>query len=350
MSVTKGQLLAAALNQLVHHPYEILSKDDAIGIKKVQVEATYEFIRRSMLIYSYPHIENPHINSMLTVSNPHIEDPYIRKPQRVLNKDTKICIVGVGERTRTMMVDLNESVQDLRWDIVQEYPELIHPSYFRLLFAGKPLHVESDEQPLTHFNIVRHSTLAVVLRVTGGGGGPLFLFISDELLEPAFDDDFTHVSDDGRVFKRGGYPYRRPYGWNRIALKVKGKYENDIWLGAPHHRTESSPGEWPVSYHGTKKIASMKIAEEGYDGDKCSADAKFGKGHYSTPNIDHAATHSDPFEVDGKKYKVVIQNRVNVRNSKIIPKDVTGYGADYYMTHSSNDIRPYAVCIKEATF
>uniref|UniRef100_A0A1X7SUB5 Uncharacterized protein n=1 Tax=Amphimedon queenslandica TaxID=400682 RepID=A0A1X7SUB5_AMPQE len=57
-------------------------------------------------------------------------------------------------------------------------------------------------------------------------------------MKPAFDDDFTHITDDGRVFKRGGYPYRRPYGWNRIALKVKGQYENDIWLGAPHHCTE----------------------------------------------------------------------------------------------------------------
>uniref|UniRef100_A0A1X7TNM2 Uncharacterized protein n=1 Tax=Amphimedon queenslandica TaxID=400682 RepID=A0A1X7TNM2_AMPQE len=103
----------------------------------------------------------------------------------------------------------------------------------------------------------------------------------DELIDPAFDDDFTHFTDDGRVFKRGGYPYRRPYSWNRVALKVKGQYENDIWFETPHHCTERSPGKWPVFYHGTKEIASIKIAEGGYDGDKCNADAKFGQGRYS---------------------------------------------------------------------
>uniref|UniRef100_A0A1X7TNK0 Ubiquitin-like domain-containing protein n=1 Tax=Amphimedon queenslandica TaxID=400682 RepID=A0A1X7TNK0_AMPQE len=315
----------------------ILSKDDAIGIKEVReemqsniIDAEYDLIR----------------GSVLTVSNPRSDNPYIRKPQRVLNKDTEIIITGLEERTLPVMVDVNGRVEDLQWDIAQKYPYLdsIDPTNIRLVFGGKQL--ESDK-PLTHYGIMRRSNLVIVTRWWRDS----FLFISDELLDPAFDDDFTHVTDDdGKVFKRGGYPYRRPYGWNRIVIKVKGQYENDIWLGAPHHRTESSPGEWPVSYHGTKEIASIKIAEGGYDGDKCNADAKFGKGHYSIPNIDHAATHSDPFEVDGKKYKVVIQNRVNIRNNKIIPKDITGYGADYYVTQSSNDKRPYAVCIKEATF
>uniref|UniRef100_A0A1X7T767 Uncharacterized protein n=1 Tax=Amphimedon queenslandica TaxID=400682 RepID=A0A1X7T767_AMPQE len=126
---------------------------------------------------------------------------------------------------------------------------------------------------LTRYCSIEGATLFAVDSVYGGECS--FLFISDELLDPAFDDDFTHLTDDGRVFKRGGYPYRRLY-----ALKVKGQYENDIWFETPHHRTERSPGEWPVFYHGTKEIASIKIAG-GYDGDKCSADAKFGQGHYS---------------------------------------------------------------------
>uniref|UniRef100_A0A1X7SH00 Ubiquitin-like domain-containing protein n=1 Tax=Amphimedon queenslandica TaxID=400682 RepID=A0A1X7SH00_AMPQE len=200
MSVSKEQLLAAALNQFMHHPFRILSKDDAIGIKEVReemqsniIDAEYDLIR----------------GSVLTVSNPRIDNPYIRKSQRVLNKDTEIIITGLEERTLPVMVDLNGTVEDMKWDIAQKFS--FFSPFKKLLFAGKQL--ESDK-PLTDYGISRYSTLVIVTRIPGGGpGGCPFYFISDELLDPAFDDDFTHVTDDdGKVFKRGGYPYRRPYG------------------------------------------------------------------------------------------------------------------------------------------
>ena len=48
-------------------------------------------------------------------------------------------------------------------------------------------------------------------------------------------------------FTRGGVEYHRPCGWMRYAIKVLGKYEDDIWLGS-----NNNPNEWPVSYHGNK--------------------------------------------------------------------------------------------------
>ena len=44
-------------------------------------------------------------------------------------------------------------------------------------------------------------------------------------LKPAYDYDFTNMKDDGSVYKRGGMEYIRPYGWKRIAMNVKDKYE-----------------------------------------------------------------------------------------------------------------------------
>ena len=52
-----------------------------------------------------------------------------------------------------------------------------------------------------------------------------------KILDPHQDYDFTSMTDDGREYHRGGHRYHRPYGWKRIALKVKRKYNDDTWLG-----------------------------------------------------------------------------------------------------------------------
>ena len=57
------------------------------------------------------------------------------------------------------------------------------------------------------------------------------LILSDSLLDPGYDYDFSSETDDGTEYYRGGKRYYRPYGWKRIALKVHGKYEDDTWLG-----------------------------------------------------------------------------------------------------------------------
>lgn len=168
--------------------------------------------------------------------------------------------------------------------------------------------------------------------------------LDEDLLDPEFDRDFTHISDDRRVYYQGGYPYKRPCGWMRMALKVKGMYEDDTWLGTPGDR--SSHGEWPVSYHETSREAAMGIANRGYDHEKWKR-CVYGRGHYSIPDIEVAAEYSSSFKTHGKQYKIVMQNKVNLKNSKIIPKEKTGGKADYYVTPSDVDIRAYGICIKE---
>ena len=62
------------------------------------------------------------------------------------------------------------------------------------------------------------------------GGGDEF-YIADDFLDPSYDYDFRGLNDGNQKFYRGGLEYKRPYGWKRYALKVNGKFENDLWLG-----------------------------------------------------------------------------------------------------------------------
>ena len=104
-------------------------------------------------------------------------------------------------------------------------------------------------------------------------------FLDSSGLDPQYDYDFTNVEDDGKIYMRGGHQYHRPYGWNRIALKVHGKYsEGDEWLGPNGIRTKQTPNEWAVSYHGTKAEHVPSIIKEGF---KAGPRAKFGPGIYA---------------------------------------------------------------------
>ena len=66
---------------------------------------------------------------------------------------------------------------------------------------------------------------------------------------------------------------------------MRGKYGNDEWLGEGGLRTDSTPGEWPVSYHGTRPEVSSSIAQGGYDISKISPFVLHGEGIYSTPSL-----------------------------------------------------------------
>jgi hypothetical protein len=168
------------------------------------------------------------------------------------------------------------------------------------------------------------------------------------LLDEPYHYDFTNISDKGVKFFRGESTYIRPCGWQRYAIKVKGKYPDDSWLEGKTPRADqysSAEGEWAVSYHGTSLNNGLSIAEEGF---KLSKGERFlyGKGIYSTPDIEVASLYARTVEVNGKNYKFVVQNRVNPKNVKKITKDITDVG-EYWISPTENDIRPYGFCVKK---
>jgi hypothetical protein len=185
-----------------------------------------------------------------------------------------------------------------------------------------------------------------MLMVDGSGPDQAF-YIDDNDLDPQYNFDFTGRTNNGQLFERGGYQYTRPYGWNRAALKVLGRYNNDVWLGNPGIRTDSTSGEWAVSYHGTTSESIGPISSRGYDTGKCTRD-KFGPGIYSTPSPEVATKYAISFPHKGKSYRMMVQNRVNLNNSNIVPEEKTGVGAAYFVTPNDEDIRPYGVCLKQA--
>jgi hypothetical protein len=85
------------------------------------------------------------------------------------------------------------------------------------------------------------------------------------------------------------------------------------------------------SYH-----KDLPIAEEGKR-------FNYGKGIYSTPDIEVAYKYAVSIPMNGKTCKVIMQNRVNPRNVKIISKAATGVG-EYWISPSDDDVRAYGIC------
>ena len=142
----------------------------------------------------------------------------------------------------TITVTEKSTVDDLK-TAIQDQTGIPYED-MRLIFSGRQL---EDGQTVKNYGLHHGDTVFVVLRLRGGGP-PLSRALNTNELDPRFDYDFTDVKDDGKRYMRGGFGYNRPYGWNRIAVKVVGKYQNDDWLGPDGIRTDEARGEWPVSY------------------------------------------------------------------------------------------------------
>nr|XP_024659030.1 uncharacterized protein LOC101474011 [Maylandia zebra] len=183
-------------------------------------------------------------------------------------------------------------------------------------------------------------------------GGETYIIDQDEFFDRKFDFDFTGLRDT-ETYCRGGEVYERPCGWQRFAIKVLDKYDGNAWLGTQYRSTQSVPGEWPVSYHGTSKEGAEGIIEGFY---KPGPGQVYGRGIYSTPYINEAIHYSRIFTSahNGKKYRVILQNRINPTYRE------KHYDSKYWLVRISaglpvekeeemvkRAIRPYGLLLKE---
>ncbi|CAF3816312.1 unnamed protein product [Adineta steineri] len=202
-----------------------------------------------------------------------------------------------------------------------------------LIYCGK----EIDEGHLLSEYDIQDSGEIYVVRLRAMNANDI-LVLDESSWDKHYDYDFTNIDDKGKRFIRGGIEYRRPCGAIRLAIKVAGKFENEVWLGS-----NNGAGEWPVSYHGTKHDAAKSIAQTGFDLTKHDR-FRFGRGIYSTPDINIAKIYAPTFTRDGVQYYVVLQNRVNPKTLMKIGGDKTGDG-EYWISPGPDDIRPYGYCI-----
>jgi len=235
----------------------------------------------------------------------------------------------------TFEINLSEDIETLKSLIYAS--EGIPMDQQRLIFSGRQL---EDGRKLFEYNIKSESVLHLVLRLRGGGC-PVYTS-NPMMFDPNHNFDFTYLKDNGSVYMRGGQVYKRPYGWNRVALNVNDKFPDTAWLGGTRGglRTHEVKGEWPVSYHGTKHTSTNKIALEGFDLKEGKRFA-YGRGIYSSPDPAKAEEYAPVYDYRGKKYKVLIQNRVNMDDTVYIPS------RDFFLTSDEDNIRPYGLLFKE---
>ena len=233
--------------------------------------------------------------------------------------------------TFSCVIERDASVDTLK-HIIYEKEGISHNKQ-NLVYCGQ----EIDEGHLLSKSDIADSSEICVVRLRAINANDLLVFDTSSW-DSHYDYDFTNIDDRGKRFTRGGVEYRRPCGWKRHAIRVNGKYENEIWLGS-----NNSPHEWPVSYHGTGLDAGESIAQVGYDLTKHNRHVH-GRGIYSSPDINVAKGFAKSFIHNGEHYLVILQNRVNPKNLMKVHGDETGNG-EYWISPEPTDIRPSGLCI-----
>ncbi|XP_033122901.1 uncharacterized protein LOC117121726 [Anneissia japonica] len=258
--------------------------------------------------------------------------------------DIDIVFKSTGGSTGVLGISSDATVSDLRRlislnaHLPEDYLQLIHRS----------CRIE-NENPISQEGIGHGSVVHV--HSAGEAAREVVYEMDESLLDRRFNYDFTNQDDGDTEFIRGGHVYQRPCGWYRHAIKVKGQYEDDVWLGDDGIRTSSTFNEWPVSYHGSK-MRNSNIAIE-------NSDANGVESVLTTPSLNMVADKfAKTFLFEGNTYQIALQNRINPDDINghmvVIPGEDVEPPIDYWLSPKQDpynnvyDVRPYGILIRMA--
>ncbi|XP_033122888.1 uncharacterized protein LOC117121711 [Anneissia japonica] len=293
--------------------------------------------RNKITLHDLFHLTNP------VVLNKEENNDYGRDDTAVDATGIDVMFKSIGGSTGKVRMSKKANVEEMRRLIASQSNipldslELFHRKW--AVEEGQSLEKEGINQgSVLHVHSVKEDAK-----------GTVYYELDKALLDPTFNYDFTKLDDGNTQYFRGGLPYQRPCGWFRHAIKVKGEYDDDIWLGPPGGRTNSASKEWPVSYHGSK-MTSDNIPVE--------AEASYGlNGIITTPSLHLVAEKFvETFEFEGNTYQIALQNRINPNQDNghliTIPVKDTAASADYWLSPKQDpskgvyDVRPYGILIR----
>ena len=96
-----------------------------------------------------------------------------------------------------------------------------------------------------------------------------------------------------------------------------------------------------VSGSNTEKVKRIQIENK-------NSTLKYYSGIYSTPDPALAEEYATTFEYKGTRYKVLVQNRVNMEDTEVIKVRYLDHKGQYFVTANENNIRPYGLLFKKA--
>lgn len=340
MASNNAIILAAAMSEVTSN--RVITHNDYITRKLGNVryqEMDTNALHQSHLVGGP--VPNNIQNLNIQQPNPTINNNNNDNNNNNNNGEITLSIKPLSGKAFKIRVNPTDTIYQVKQKIQDE--QGILPEVQRLLFQGNQL---ENGRSVTSCEIQDNTEIFLVLRQRGGDE---IYFIHSDHLDPQYDCDFTTIRDTGKTFMRGPFEYKRPCGWNRIALNVLNKYGENVWLGVGGIRrsgTASCQNEWPVSYHGTSRHNNNTIADDGFNfaGNK---NFNFTHGIYSTPDVNVALKYATRFAHEGNNYAVLFQNRVNPVNLERITNQETGGAGEYWISRNGGDVRSYGICIKK---
>lgn len=250
--------------------------------------------------------------------------------------EIQVFVKTLTGNTKEVFTTPNSTITELKEEIKKSLAWPVEQQ--RLIYNDQQL---SNDKRVSDYGIGNHATLHIVMMLPSGKDS--LYYLDGSLLAPSFDYDFTGVDDGTKKFYRGTHVYTRPCGWQKKAMKVIGEYGDDVWLGGGGIHIDTTPGEWPVSYHSSAAPSGRNIAQDGCM-QSLGRQFPYNRGIYTTPLASIAARYAPTFEYRGQNYQVIFQNRVNPNTLQTMGQ--SGSDNEFWASPKEEDVRPFNICLK----